>query len=127
MIWDMEHHVRDVILEHVGPAGFDSVGVHVTFDHAAATPIGSTVKIETSIRQVHAKPKVTLVEAETAISDAVGELGRGVHTRAVVEMGGIASRIAARQAQLAEAGAEEEAGETYAAPPGPAGGSARRA
>lgn len=102
MIWDMEHHVRDLIVERL-PRGFDSVGVHVAFDHAAATPLGSDVTIETAISAVHEKPSLALVEAETVISDGVGELGRGVHRRAIVPMALVSQRIRARQELLAQA------------------------
>ena len=99
MIWDMEWHVRDLVLERL-PAEYDSVGVHVAFDHSAATPIGSAVTVETTFQQVHHKPKITLIEAETVIRDQVGELGRGVHRRAVVRKADVARRIASRQASL---------------------------
>ena len=96
MIADMEYHIRDMILAHV-PAGWDSLGVHVEFNHTAATMVGEEVDVFSTITAVERK----LVKAETIISDRMGELGRGVHHRVVADVARNQSALDSRAASLA--------------------------
>ena len=100
MIWDMEWHVRELIFQiglH-GSEGWDSVGTRVEFSHTAATVIGARVTLVTEVTEVDVNKR--RVVARTTFSDALGELGHGVHERAVVKMGKVNERIAARKAEL---------------------------
>ena len=77
-------------------AGELSVGVTVDIRHAAATPIGQTVHAEA--RYVGREGKLYVFDVMAR--DAGGEIGRGVHKRAVVSearlLQGAAQRVAAR-------------------------------
>lgn len=96
MISDMEYHIRDMILAHL-PGGWDSLGVHVQFEHTAATMVGEEVDVVSTITAVESK----LVKAETIISDRAGELGRGVHHRLVADKAKNQSALADRATLLA--------------------------
>ena len=96
MINDMEYHIRDVVLAHL-PDGWDSLGVHVEFEHSAATMLGEEIDVLSTITEVEGK----LVKAESIISDRVGELGRGVHHRIVADMTRHQLALSKRAASLA--------------------------
>jgi predicted thioesterase len=98
MISDMEYQVRDMILAHLLP-GEDSVGVRVEFDHTAATLIGEEVVIETSVVEVDGRKVVS----ECSISDRLGVLGTGVHTRFIVDTAATETRLLERKLRLAQA------------------------
>ena len=95
MISDMEYHVRDMLLALL-PDGWDSLGTHVTFDHSAATLEGETVEMTSTVTVVDGRS----VEAETVFADRVGELGRGIHRRFIVDMAKNESRLEQRLAEL---------------------------
>src|SRR5207342_1756615 len=57
MVSDVEYTCRDWLLEHLD-AGEDSVGTHVSIDHLAATPMGLSVSLEISVKEVDRR-KVT--------------------------------------------------------------------
>ena len=92
----MEYHIRDMVLAHL-PEGWDSLGVHVEFEHTAATLVGEEVEVVSTITGVDRK----LIKAETVISDRLGELGRGVHHRIVADMTRNQGTLAKRAASLA--------------------------
>ena len=102
MIWDMEWHTRDILLEQLRASGageqWDSVGVTVEFEHGAAAPVGAQVHVETTVTRV--EPEGRRVAVATVFSDAVGELGRGKHERVLVDMGKIRKRIASRKEEI---------------------------
>lgn len=62
-------------------AGELSVGVSVEIQHTAATPVGTRVDAEARFTGMEGK----LFVFEVAARDAAGEIGRGVHRRAIVE------------------------------------------
>jgi fluoroacetyl-CoA thioesterase len=103
MEWAVRDRILDVLNQQPGGHGrWDSVGVHVTFSHTAATVVGETVTLHTSIARVDDTKGMITVHAETTISDAVGVLGLGSHTRAVVDMDRINKRIFERKQALAK-------------------------
>ena len=57
-----------------------SVGAHVDVSHTAATPIGATVTATATYRGRDGK----LFLFDVAAHDPAGEIGRGVHKRAIV-------------------------------------------
>jgi fluoroacetyl-CoA thioesterase len=57
-----------------------SVGAHVDVSHTAATPIGARVTATAIYRQREGK----LFVFEVVAHDPAGEIGRGIHKRAVV-------------------------------------------
>ena len=60
--------------------GEGSLGVHVDVSHAAATPPGMTVKVETEIIEVSKRKVMFKVRAH----DGIDMIGEGRHQRAVV-------------------------------------------
>ena len=94
MVSDVEHTCRDMLLEHL-EEGEDSVGVHVSIDHLAPTPMGLAVSIEVRIVELDRR-KITW---EFSVKDPVEEVGRGTHVRFVVEKAKTRERLAAKRAK----------------------------
>jgi predicted thioesterase len=61
--------------------GQTSVGTHISVEHAAASPIGAKVTATATIYRVFGNK----IEFTVTASDGAGEIGRGRHTRAVVD------------------------------------------
>ena len=94
MVSDVEYACRDWLLEHLD-AGEDSVGAHVSIDHLAATPMGLSVSIEVSLKEIDRR-KVTF---EFSVKDPVEECGRGKHVRFVADKAKSFERIKAKRAK----------------------------
>jgi predicted thioesterase len=94
MVSDVEYTCRDFLLEHLD-AGEDSVGMHVSIDHLAATPLGLHAAIEIKIAEVDRR-KVTFT---FSVRDPLEEVGRGTHVRFVVETAKTRERLAAKRAK----------------------------
>jgi fluoroacetyl-CoA thioesterase len=67
-------------MEKLLQPGEMSVGAHVDVSHTAATPIGATVTATATYRGRDGK----LFVFDVAAHDPAGEIGRGVHKRAIV-------------------------------------------
>ena len=89
MIRDIEWSCRDFMLEHADE-GEDSVGIGVDVTHSAATPLGMWVDIEATVTKV----KGHFVTFEVVLRDAVEEVGRGTHYRAMVAVNDLRRRLA---------------------------------
>ena len=94
MVSDVEYTCRDFLLGHLD-AGEDSVGTQVVIDHLAATPSGLTVSIDLSISEVDRR-KVKFI---FSVKDSLEEVGRGTHTRFVVDGAKTKERLAAKRAK----------------------------
>jgi len=94
MVSDAEYACRDWLLEHLDP-GEDSVGARVEIDHLAPTPLGLKVVIEARIVEVDNR-RVTF---HFKVKDAVEEVGRGIHTRFVVDHAKTFERLKAKRAK----------------------------
>lgn len=68
-------------LAEILPDGLTSVGVSVDVRHLAATPLGMSVQATAAVTEVDGR----IVTFEVTASDAVEEIGRGTHRRAIVE------------------------------------------
>jgi fluoroacetyl-CoA thioesterase len=97
MVGDIEYTCRDLLLEH-GDAGEDSVGVEVAVKHLAPTVPGSTVEITARVAAVEGR-RVTF---EVVAKDELDEVGRGTHTRFVVDTAKTIQRLKAKAAKLAD-------------------------
>jgi fluoroacetyl-CoA thioesterase len=97
LIGDIEYTCRDLILEHA-EAGEDSVGVEIAIKHLAATLPGMTVEITVRVVAVEGR-KITF---EAVAKDALDEIGRGTHTRFVVDVAKTIGRLKAKAAKLAD-------------------------
>ena len=94
MVSDVEYTCRDFLLEHLD-AGEDSVGTQVVIDHLAATPLGLKVEVLIEISVVDRR-KVTF---NFSVKDSIEEVGKGTHTRFVVDSGKTKERLAAKRAK----------------------------
>jgi predicted thioesterase len=99
MVSDVEYTCRDFLLEHLD-AGEDSVGTQVVIDHLAATPLGLKVEglIEISVVD---RRKVTFT---FSVKDSIEEVGKGTHTRFVVDSAKTKERLAAKRAAKSRPG-----------------------
>lgn len=88
MIYWMEICCRDAILPHVGE-GNDSVGIKVSVEHLAATPMGQSVTYTAKLVSVEGRRASFEVEA----SDGAEVVGRGTHDRVVVDVSRFAARL----------------------------------
>ena len=94
MVGDMEYTCRDLIIEHAD-AGEDSVGVEVVVKHLAPTLPGMTVEIMVRVAAVEGRKVVFEVVAK----DELDEIGRGTHTRFVVDVAKTIQRLKAKAAK----------------------------
>jgi fluoroacetyl-CoA thioesterase len=92
MIGDIEYTCRDLILEHAD-AGEDSVGVEVR--HMAPTLPGMTVEIMVRVAEVEGRKIIF----EAVAKDELDEIGRGTHTRFVVDVAKTIVRLKAKAAK----------------------------
>ncbi len=81
MVSDVEYACLRLIQKHL-PVEQSSVGMHVSIDHLAPTPVGGEVKIEVTVSAVDGR-KVTL---DARVSDALEVVGTGVHVLYVVDV-----------------------------------------
>ena len=95
MIGDIEYTCRDLILAHAD-AGEDSVGVEVAVRHLAPTLPGASVEITVRVTAVEGR-KVTF---DLVARDELEEVGRGTHTRYVVDVAKTIQRLKAKAAKL---------------------------
>jgi predicted thioesterase len=97
MIGDIEYTCRDLILEHAD-AGEDSVGIEVAVRHLAPTLPGMTVEITARVTAVEGRK----VAFEVVAKDELDEIGRGTHTRFVVDVEKTIQRLKAKAAKLGD-------------------------
>jgi fluoroacetyl-CoA thioesterase len=96
MVLDIEHTCRELIIEHADP-GEDSVGMEIAIKHLAPTLMGMTVEI--TVRVVAVEGRKVFFEA--SVKDEIEDVGRGTHTRFVVEKAKTFERLKAKAARLA--------------------------
>lgn len=94
MIRDIEWTCRDFMQKHADE-GENSVGIGIDITHSAATPYGMWVDIEATVTRV----KGHLVTFEVVLRDAVEEVARGTHYRAMVTVDDLRRRLAAKIAK----------------------------
>ncbi len=94
LVRDVEHACRDMILEHLDD-GEDSVGTRVEIEHLAATLPGMWVEITTTITSL----KGRMVTMEFEVHDQIEQIGRGNHSRFVIDKAKTGERLAAKKAQ----------------------------
>ena len=93
IVSDVEYTCRDFLLEHLD-AGEDSVGTQVVIDHLAPTPLGFEVRLSVSVAEIDRRKVVF----SFSVSD-LEEVGRGTHTRFIVDGAKTRERLAAKRAK----------------------------
>jgi fluoroacetyl-CoA thioesterase len=94
MIAFMERVSHRLMAEHL-PAGYTSVGFLVNVRHLAPTPIGTSIRVMTQVKEITGRR----VLFEVSAWDQTEQIGTGEHQRAVVEEGRFLSRAAEKSSQ----------------------------
>jgi fluoroacetyl-CoA thioesterase len=81
MVSDVEYACLRLIQKHLDEQQ-SSVGMHVSVDHLAPTPLGCEVEVSVTVSAVDGR-KVTL---DARVRDAVEVVGTGVHVRFVIDV-----------------------------------------
>jgi len=76
-------------IEHLLPAGYQSLGIHLDVRHFAATPVGLTVTANAEVIAVEGRTITFRVEAR----DDREPIGDGMHQRVVVNVARFDDRI----------------------------------
>jgi predicted thioesterase len=76
-------------VEHLLPAGHQSLGIHLDVGHVAATPIGLRVTATAEVEHVEGRTITFRVEAR----DNVDVIGGGTHQRVVVSVARFDERV----------------------------------
>ncbi len=79
-------------VEHLLPAGHQSLGIHLDVRHIAATPIGMRVRATAELTHVDGRTLTFRVEA----SDERETIGDGTHQRVVVNVARFDQRVQAK-------------------------------
>ncbi|MFO1352943.1 MAG: thioesterase family protein [Gammaproteobacteria bacterium] len=98
LVSDIEYACRDLLFQHCD-AGEDSVGVRVEVEHLAATPVGYWVEVAVTIVAIDGRR----VSFEASVRDALEEIGKGRHTRFVVDTAKTFARLKTKKERLATA------------------------
>jgi fluoroacetyl-CoA thioesterase len=76
-------------VEHLLPAGHQSLGIHLDVRHFAATPVGLTVTARAEVAAVEGRTVTFRVEAR----DECEPIGDGTHQRVVVNVARFDARV----------------------------------
>jgi fluoroacetyl-CoA thioesterase len=76
-------------IEHLLPAGHQSLGIHLDVSHVAATPVGLRVTATAEVERVEGRTVSFKVEAR----DEVERIGGGSHQRVVVSVARFDERV----------------------------------
>jgi predicted thioesterase len=95
MVSDVEYACLRLIQKHL-PEGQSSVGMHVSVDHLAPTPLGNDVEVAVTVSAIDG-PKVTL---DASVRDALEVVGTGVHVRYVIDVARRIRRVEEKKNRL---------------------------
>jgi fluoroacetyl-CoA thioesterase len=76
-------------VEHLLPAGHQSLGIHLDVSHVAATPVGLRVTATAEVLRIEGRTITFRVEAR----DEFEEIGGGTHQRVVVSVSRFDERV----------------------------------
>jgi fluoroacetyl-CoA thioesterase len=91
MIALMEGAAVDCVERHLGE-GQETLGIHVDVEHSAPTPIGLTATATAKLVQVDGRKLIFDVQAH----DTVQLIGKGRHTRVIVDAARFRAKVAAK-------------------------------
>jgi predicted thioesterase len=91
MVTFVEHTCRKLVEPHL-ESGQTSVGVALSIQHLAPTPMGSTVSILAEVLDVDS----SLVKFRAVVHDETEKIGEAEHTRAVIDVERFLRRVAAK-------------------------------
>jgi predicted thioesterase len=93
LVRDFEMTCREFLLEHTD-AGEDSVGTGISVSHSGATLLGMNVSITATVAKIEGR----LVTFDLLARDDAEEISRGQHSRFVVDVEKLRSKVAAKAA-----------------------------
>jgi predicted thioesterase len=82
-------------VEHLLPAGHQSLGIQLDVSHTAATPVGLRVTASAEVTQIQGRA----VSFRVAARDEFEEIGGGTHRRVVVSVARFDERVQRKLAQ----------------------------
>lgn len=88
MVSDVEYACLRLIQKHLEEEQ-SSLGMHVSVEHLAPTPLGCEVEVSVTVSAVEGR-KVTL---DAQVRDAVEIVGSGIHVRYVIDVARQARRV----------------------------------
>lgn len=98
MINLMEHAARDLVAPHLEPDE-ETVGVSVNIEHLAATPVGTIARASAEVVGIDGR----MIDFEVQAFDALEQIGRGTHRRAVIKHPKFATRLREKASQMPDA------------------------
>ncbi len=98
LVRDFEVACRNFLLDYTD-AGEDSVGTGIQISHSGATLREMTVTITVSVSKIDGR----LVTFDLLAKDNLEEISRGSHSRFVVDVAKLKSKVEAKAAKLAQA------------------------
>jgi fluoroacetyl-CoA thioesterase len=84
-------------VEHLLPAGHQSLGIHLDVSHTAATPVGLRVTATAEVAQVQGRT----ISFQVVARDEFEQIGGGTHRRVVVSVSRFDERVQHKLAQKA--------------------------
>ena len=87
-------------VEHLLPAGQQSLGTHLDVRHFAATPVGMRVSAEAELVKIEGR----LLTFRVRAADAIESIGEGTHERVVVTLERFDQRVQKKAAEVRLAG-----------------------
>ncbi len=92
MVLAMENAALNAIKPYLD-AGESAVGTGINIKHLAGTPAGHRIEAEAVVNSVHGRQ----IEFAVSARDETEEIGRGTHTRMVVDMERLKKRLDAKR------------------------------
>lgn len=92
MVSDAEYACHDALVPHLAP-GQSTAGVQVSIDHLAPTPLGMKVTVQVQVVEVMQRK----VRFAFTVHDEVELVGRGEHTRFIVDVDRTIARLEAKR------------------------------
>lgn len=96
MVNDVEYACMRLIQSHLDE-GESSVGLHVSMEHLAPTPVGDEVTVEVTVTAVEGR-RISLA---ARVHDSAELVGRGTHVRHVVDIARQTGRVADKARAIA--------------------------
>ncbi len=97
MVHDVEYAGLRLIDQHLDE-NEGTVGVHVSIDHLAATPLGEEISIRLEVVEVDGQKVVMKAE----VHDAMELVGKGTHVRFIIDVERQAARLRKKKQALAD-------------------------
>ena len=95
MVEDIEYTCHQLIQSHLDE-GENTVGTHVSVDHVAATVEGDTVEVTITIIKIDGRA----ISMKATVTDSLEEVGRGKHSRFVVDVNKTFDRLQAKREKV---------------------------